>query len=751
MAIRFGRPVKRWGQMTYTSADSADISGHGGWGVKESTPGLTPRMVERLMSGVSTRLDGVPELSNFPSGPELAARARRMAYHLDDGRVTLWHAVEAGCDASGRPGNVFAHVAVEPAEGSATRPIEYWRSADWLVPFGAPEVAKARIPSALRPDGAVSHEAFLDFIEVGERLFVLRWLLDAVAWAVETSSSAALVTDTADEAAGWLAAFSYLTAPQLAQRISFVTFERANTLGFATQQGFRVICLPRVDWERLDAMQGPFLLLDPRWELDEREAAERKAWRLPTGRSMPTTRWPEWALDLASLGREHALAVLGATDEIGGQLPPGAAVPLHWPLSVAMMLDKKSVIMARSDKVQEILGSTPAELLGLPACTSLMDELVSCLDAEGWRRFVAANGDRAALRERVALVAVDRAKKLSEGGGDDVLEAARITSLLLDLGLQPVPENDADIPALEPVLERLQERFREPDLAALNQDGRFSPHLVLDAPPAERVDAPREGSLRAEIAEDIAKILYEMPAGSAECAAVARAVCVAAGLEPGVLPTVDELTTKPFLALACANSLVGPEPSPRLLLDHGHQILSLNREPAMSVLRRQSGLPAAIQRALTSLAILQALDGDGSRTEVVAVATVAPLIEAGEEAHLASMVHMLESGSGPEPDTDSLSWAASLVVATGEALSLHARSVLTVPAGEGDLVGWALSRRLASSGRYSAARLRGEIDIKLLAITDDVTRARVDHQIHRFFEGQAPEPWPLTDESTKRS
>jgi hypothetical protein len=90
-------------------------------------------------------------------------------------------------------------------------------------------------------------------------------------------------------------------------------------------------------------------------------------------------------------------------------------------------------------------------------------------------------------------------------------------------------------------------------------------------------------------------------------------------------------------------------------------------------------------------------------------------------------------------------------VATGEALSLHTRSVLTIPTQGGDLVGWALSHRLATSGRYSAARLRDEVEIKLLTITDDFTRARVDAQIHRFFEGQTPEPWPLTDESTKRS
>jgi hypothetical protein len=751
MAIRISRPVKQWAQMTYTSADSPDVTGRGGWGVKEATSDLTPLMVDRLRSGVSTRLDGVPELSKFPSDKELAARARRMAYRLDDERVTLWHAVEAGNDASGRPGNVFAHVAVEPVEGTATRPIEYWRSADWLVPFGAPEVANARIPSALRPDGIINREAFLDFIEVGERLFVLRWLLDAVAWAVRTSSTAVLVTETADEAAGWLAAFSYLTAPQLAQQISFVTFERAHTLHFAIQQGFCVICLPRVDLKHLEEMQEPFLLLDPRWDLDEREAAEQKAWRLPTGRSMPTTRWQEWALDLASLDREHALAVLSEMDQVGSQLPSGDDVPLHWPLAVAMMLDERSVIIARGEKVQEILGSTPTELLNLPACALLMDELVSDLDEAGWRDFLATNLDRAALRESVVLAAVARAKKLSEGGVDDVMEAGRITSLLLDFKLQPVPENDADIPPLEPVLDLLQQRLQAPELASRHAKiALFNAQLTVDATPADRMDTRGEYSLRDQISDDIAQVFSGMQVGTDECAVLARAVYIAAGLKPGVLPAVEELARKPFLALACANSLVGSDISMGLLLEHGKHILALSREPAMSALQRQPGLSAAIQTVLILFAVLQSLQQGPCPTESMTVETVAPLIRSREETHIEALVHMFESGPGPAPEIHPLGWAARMIVASALALSLGQRSVLTIPTYGGDHLGWVVSRRLAKSSRVSSGGLMGEIDVKLLTIADTSARADVEARIWRLFDGLTPQPLLATDEITKR-
>ncbi|MEP7193213.1 MAG: hypothetical protein ABI903_10140 [Actinomycetota bacterium] len=753
MAIRISRAVNQWSQLTYTSADSPDVAGRGGWGVKESTPDLTPLMVDRLMSGVSTRLEGVPELSKFPSDGELAARARRMAYRLDDGRVTLWHAVEAGNDASGRPGNVFAHVAVEPLEGTATRPIEYWRSTDWLVPFGASEVAKARIPSALRPEGAVSREAFLDFIEVGERLFVLRWLLDAVAWAVGTSSSAVLVTESADEAAGWLAAVSYLTAPQLAQRISFVTFERAHALPFAAQQGFRVICLPRVDLSRLDEMQDPFLLLDPHWDLDEREAAEQKAWRLPTGRSMPITQWPEWALDLASLDREHALAVLSAMDKLGSQMRPGAAVTLHWPLSVAMMLDEQSVIMARAEKLQEILAAAPAEMLDLPACGLLMDELVSGLDAEGWRDFLATNQDRAEMRELAALSAVARAGKLSGGDSDDVMEAARIASLLLDFELQPVPENDSDIPPLEPVLDLLKQRLQAPEFASRSEEvSRLNPQLMLDAPFAARIDLSGESLLRDQIADDIAEIFYEMPAGTDGCAVLARAVYVAAGLRPGVSPGVEDLSGKPFLAFACANSLVGLDRSPGQFLEHAKHILALTREPSMSRLDRQPGLSAAMQTVQMRLAVLQSVQQGACPTESMTVTTVAPLFRAREEAYIEALVHMFESGPGLEPITGLLSWVAHLIVASALALSLEQTSVLTIPTSGGEPLGWVVARRLVmKSGGFSRAMLRSTTDSRLLTITDPSTRDKVNHQISRLFDQPTPELRPVTHENTKRS
>src|SRR5665647_2013088 len=768
MAIRISRPVKPWAQMTHTSSDSASVTGPGGWGVKETTSDLTKPMIEQLMSGVCTRLDGVPELSRFPSDKELQARPRRLAYRPVDGRVTLWHAAEAGNDATGRPGNVFAHVAVEAAGGTATRPIDYWRSPDWLVPFGSQEVAKARIPSSLEPDSTISREAFFELIGDARRLFVLRWLLDSVAWAVRESNNAVLVTETADEAAGWITAFSYLTAPQLAQRISFVTFERAQTLNFAMQQGFHVICVPRVDCERLVDMQEPFLLLDPQWDLDEGEAAEGRPWRLPTGQSIPSTPWQTWVLDLASLDREHALAVLSDTERLGNQFPSGpdalAAVPMHWPLSVAMMIDEQSVIMPREDKIQEILGSTPTELLDLPECTSLLDELISSLDAKRLRKFLATNSDKAALRKLATDRAVARADAMSGRGSDDVMEAARIVSLLLDFGLQPVPEKDADIPPLEPVVERLKLRLGSSELADRHEEiAHFNPllkratgdrrpapeppqpnhhspltisepaptardhgsvGLLADVALADRTVTSRQPSFPDKISRDLARIFEEMSPGTAQ---TARAVYLVAGLPFGVLPTTDQLATKPFLALACANSLIGPNNRPTLLLEHQEQILALSAESSTAALAVQRGLSDKIQTVLTCLAVLHSLTPDRCRTEPISAETLAVLIKAREQAHLAALVRMFEPGPKSEPEDDSLGWAAHMIVASVQARTLEERSVLTIPTSEGDSLGWAVSRRLAMSAGLPSAKLVAEIDIKMKLIPDEAVPVSYTH------------------------
>jgi hypothetical protein len=669
MTIPRGRPTATWAQLTCTSADAPDSGTPGGWGVKETSPGLSRDLVRRMMSGVSARLDGVPGLSKFPSDRELEGRSRRLAYCLVDGHVTLWHSVEAGNDASGRRGNVFVHAVSEALKATATRPIDYWRSEDWLVPFGVQEVASARIPESIGRGAGATIRAFLDFLLTGEvpRVFVLPWLLAAVEEAVRTSTSAVIITDSPDEAAGWLAAFSYLTAPQLAQRISFVTFERADNVHSAMEQGLHLICVPRVDAGRLAELDGNFLVLDPRADLDERKAAHTGVWTLTSGHTVPVTQWQTWVLDLASLDqdRSHATDVLAAMDVVGAQLPAGAAVPMHWPLAVAMMLDERSVIMSREVRIEEILAVTPTELLDLPVCTLLLDELVSAVAPDRWQEFLEAHIDKAGLCEfvtarrlgvalersspseltmgfasasltsrsrtglrEIALAAALRAVDLSVGEPDDVLEAARIVTLLLDFELRPLPENDAGVPVLEPVIDRLRESLAAPewlerrgDLGGLHrlltgQQARGGPAEIPTAPINERVGPSpvlqpvehqvvhpeSEQALRDEICRNLARLFREKPAGSVESVAIAEAVYVAAGQRRDWVPAVDDLARHPFLAQAYANLVAAADQTSRFLSDNQEQIRLLVSDRV--ALSDQPGLLDAVGTALSRMSDL---------------------------------------------------------------------------------------------------------------------------------------------------
>src|SRR4051794_40914512 len=117
-------------------------------------------MIEAQMrAGVSTRLDTLERLDEFPTTAALAARTRRLAFRYDDdGGSVWWHAVEAGKDATGRPGNVFTHSVAMSGLPERLRPIDLWRSPSWLTPFGQTEVAAATLPNSMA-DGVLHRDA----------------------------------------------------------------------------------------------------------------------------------------------------------------------------------------------------------------------------------------------------------------------------------------------------------------------------------------------------------------------------------------------------------------------------------------------------------------------------------------------------------------------------------------------------------------------------------------------------------------
>ena len=118
------------GQFSYASVARLPDSDRGGWGVLERR-GIDADDEQAAMPWLTTRLTSLPGLPPFPTPADLAGRSRRLRVHQTrDGRVLLVHAVEAGPDATGRPGNVFNHVLILDADQPG-RAVELWNSPQW--------------------------------------------------------------------------------------------------------------------------------------------------------------------------------------------------------------------------------------------------------------------------------------------------------------------------------------------------------------------------------------------------------------------------------------------------------------------------------------------------------------------------------------------------------------------------------------------------------------------------------------------
>ncbi|WP_028636929.1 GAP1-N2 domain-containing protein [Nocardioides sp. URHA0032] len=350
-----------WAQLTYVSMDRPGAS-RGGWGVGEVSPGAPADLVEVLRNGVTTSLEEVVATSPFATQAELDARPRRMlATEADDGATLMWHAASAGQDASGRPGNVFTHAAARRESAPATRPIDYWRSPDWLTPFGIGEVNSAKLGD-LRPGDAVGRTQVVDFIMEGEHRFVAEWLLAAMAHAYASGTTLVLAVETPDEGARWIGVLCHLMPPAQARGIRWVTYERGAGIGrLLAGEHLDVVCVPREDLDEVMSTASPKLLaLDPRWGLDD----DGETWEAPGGQSWPDApRWQDAMLDLFALDRASVVAVLETMDDITSGLTHAVAagLPLHWGLSIAMLVTGSPVTDAERMR-RECVETFPSEL-----------------------------------------------------------------------------------------------------------------------------------------------------------------------------------------------------------------------------------------------------------------------------------------------------------------------------------------------------------------------------------------------------
>ena len=324
----------RYGQLAYTSFDKPGSVG--GWQIKEVSGALSAAEAQKLVAGVRTAFDAVDPLPTYPIPQQLERGPRRLAYRrIDAHSAGYWHTVPAGPDNTGRPGNVFAHALLDrdPEAAPRCRPIQCWRSPQWLCPYGAAAVARAVLPDeAPRPAAAVPKDSVVAFaLDTSTwRLATLFGLLDAVGAALDGGPAVVLGVESTDAAAQWIGLVSFLMSPGTAACLNFSTFDRADQLGLELQSTQHLTAVPVVD---LPGIPAGVVVIDETATLSLGELGGEPH-RTATGQPIAVTPWSAMA-QVVLLEPRSARAVLDDIDRFAAQIED-SGLPPAWPMAMAV-------------------------------------------------------------------------------------------------------------------------------------------------------------------------------------------------------------------------------------------------------------------------------------------------------------------------------------------------------------------------------------------------------------------------------
>ncbi|OYO18094.1 hypothetical protein CGZ93_16190 [Enemella dayhoffiae] len=356
----------RWGQLSYTSFDRMDGRG-GGWQVKDTTGGLTEQETTELHGRVQTQLDTGSELPRFPTPAEIAELPRKLLYApagTTAGQCASWHVAPAGNDASGRPGNVFAHVLLDrdPDCDDPLRPVERWRSDGWLTPFGPEAVLAAELTDTEPPAPGVLNRTTVAswlFAPRKWRMQNLAGLLDALRAALAGGPPVVLGVEDLDEGANWIAAASFAMSAGTARRLFFSTLERPSSLAETLTRGVRLACVPASDLPALKRRQDVVLIdTTDLVELGDLDGAPHRTTR---GDEIRVTEWSVLVAELFD-SAENLAAAVSDLDEVAQQVGDHGLDPA-WP--VAMVLSRRTG--GGGVEVSRVLtGCAPPQLRAVP-------------------------------------------------------------------------------------------------------------------------------------------------------------------------------------------------------------------------------------------------------------------------------------------------------------------------------------------------------------------------------------------------
>ncbi|MDO5498553.1 MAG: hypothetical protein Q4F67_02610 [Propionibacteriaceae bacterium] len=362
-----GEVVDRWAQLTYSSFDRNDGTG-GGWQVKDTTGAMDRAEQELLRGRVQTQFDAGVTLPRFPTPAELEELPRRLVHaraRALGAETALWHHVPAGNDASGRPGNVFAHVVLDrnPDAPDELRPIERWRSPDWLTPFGPEAVLRAALTDAQPPaPGPVNRETVASWLFAPRRwrLQTLAIVADAVRAAMAGGPLVVVGVEDVDEAAQWIAAVSFAMSAGTARRFYFSTLERPGTLAEAVKHELHLVCVPHDDLPALTRQRG-IVVVDPGTQLALGDL-DGEPHRTGRGDEIRVTEWSvliqEAFVDAAAM-----VAAVGGFDRIAHTIGDSGLDPA-WP--AAMLLTQQPDAGSRREAARVMAEAAPPQLRSAP-------------------------------------------------------------------------------------------------------------------------------------------------------------------------------------------------------------------------------------------------------------------------------------------------------------------------------------------------------------------------------------------------
>ncbi|MFD6857600.1 hypothetical protein ACFWCF_09680 [Rhodococcus sp. NPDC060090] len=328
---------QRFGQLTYTSFDRPGSAGGGGWQIKQTSGDIDPDEEETLLAGIVTRFEPVRQIPRIPTTEEVENRPRRLMYTPGTGNTGLyWHTVQAGAEPSGRLGNVFAHALLDRRTDANSRPIERWRSAEWLTPYGPTHVAGAILSSPEpRPSDDASRASTLDFLlEPGtSRIGIFSVLLDAVAQAFRGGSPVVLGCTDTDSAAGWIAAVSHFMSPGTSRCFGWSTFDRLHTVDDTVARGAHLVAVP------LEDLPGdtPGCVVFGENETPALGVLDGEPHCVDNGDMVPVTPWSGLA-QIVLVDESIAARTLAHQDEIAKKVGDDDLSPM-WPLAMAVVAD----------------------------------------------------------------------------------------------------------------------------------------------------------------------------------------------------------------------------------------------------------------------------------------------------------------------------------------------------------------------------------------------------------------------------